>query len=65
MIDKAGHIVTNYHVIEGAKTVQVGFSNGDNMKARIVGSDPSTDIAVLQVHDALSRAHAPRLGQLG
>jgi S1-C subfamily serine protease len=58
VIDKAGHIVTNYHVVEGAKSVQVSFSNGDNVKARIVGSDPSTDIAVLQVH-AHSRALTP------
>jgi S1-C subfamily serine protease len=36
-------------VIEGAKTVNVSFSNGDNVKAHIVGSDPSTDVAVLQV----------------
>jgi S1-C subfamily serine protease len=56
--DKAGHIVTNYHVIEGAKSVNVSFSNGDNVKARIVGSDPSTDIAVLQV-SAHSRALTP------
>ena len=58
VIDKAGHIVTNYHVIEGAKTVNVSFSNGDNVKAHIVGSDPSTDIAVLQV-SAHSRALTP------
>jgi S1-C subfamily serine protease len=58
VVDKAGHIVTNYHVIEGAKSVQVSFSNGDNVKARIVGSDPSTDIAVLQV-EAHSRALTP------
>jgi S1-C subfamily serine protease len=58
VIDKAGHIVTNYHVIEGAKSVQVSFSNGDNVKARIVGSDPSTDIAVLQVQEH-SRALTP------
>jgi S1-C subfamily serine protease len=58
VIDKAGHIVTNYHVIEGAKSVEVSFSNGDNLKARIVGSDPSTDIAVLQVQ-AHSRALTP------
>jgi S1-C subfamily serine protease len=49
VLDKAGHIVTNYHVIEGAKSVQVSFSNGDNVKAHVIGSDPSTDIAVLQV----------------
>jgi S1-C subfamily serine protease len=58
VIDKAGHIVTNYHVTEKAKSVQVSFSNGDNVKAHIVGSDPSTDIAVLQVH-AHSRALTP------
>jgi S1-C subfamily serine protease len=33
VIDKAGHIVTNYHVIQGAKSVQVSFSNGDNLEA--------------------------------
>jgi S1-C subfamily serine protease len=58
VVDKAGHIVTNYHVIEGAESVQVSFSNGENVKARIVGSDPSTDIAVLQVQ-AHSRALTP------
>lgn len=49
VIDKAGHIITNYHVVQGARTVQVSFSNNDRLKARIVGSDPSTDVAVLQV----------------
>ncbi|HEX6489862.1 MAG TPA: trypsin-like peptidase domain-containing protein [Gaiellaceae bacterium] len=58
VVDKAGHIVTNYHVVAGAKTVEVSFSNNDNMKAKIVGSDPSTDISVLQV-DARSRALTP------
>jgi S1-C subfamily serine protease len=55
VIDKAGHIVTNYHVIEGAKEVQVNFSGDDRMDAKVVGSDPSTDIAVLQI-DAQARA---------
>jgi S1-C subfamily serine protease len=58
VIDKAGHIVTNYHVVAGARSVEVSFSNSDNMKARIVGSDPSTDLAVLQI-DARSRALKP------
>jgi S1-C subfamily serine protease len=58
VMDKAGHIVTNYHVVAGAQSVEVSFSNSDNMKARIVGSDPSTDLAVLQV-DARSRALTP------
>jgi putative serine protease PepD len=58
VMDKAGHIVTNYHVVAGARTVEVSFSNSDNMKAKIVGSDPSTDLAVLQI-DARSRALQP------
>src|ERR687886_65924 len=58
VFDKAGHIVTNYHVIAGAKSVEVSFSNHDSMKARIVGRDPGTDIAVLKVN-ARSRALAP------
>lgn len=58
VMDKGGHIVTNYHVIAHSESVEVSFSNSDNMKARIVGSDPSTDLAVLQV-DARSRALTP------
>src|SRR5437899_405110 len=54
----AGRFVINYHVIAGASAVEVSFSNSDNMKARVVGSDPSTDLAVLQI-DARSRALTP------
>jgi S1-C subfamily serine protease len=55
VIDKAGHIVTNYHVVRGATTIQVSFSNNERIKAKLVGVDPSTDIAVLKV-DVKSRA---------
>jgi S1-C subfamily serine protease len=58
VIDKAGHIVTNYHVIEGAKEVQVNFSGDDRMDAKVIGTDPSTDIAVLEI-DAQARALTP------
>ena len=58
VIDEAGHIVTNYHVVEGAKSVDVSFSNNESKKAKVVGVDPSTDIAVLQV-DAHARALTP------
>ena len=54
VIDKAGHIVTNYHVVEGADEVTVSFSNRDTVKAEIVGTDPSTDLAVLRVQTAAS-----------
>jgi S1-C subfamily serine protease len=58
VIDKAGHIVTNYHVIAGAKSVQVSFSNNESMKATIVGADPTTDLAVVRVN-AGARALTP------
>ena len=58
VIDKTGHIVTNYHVIEGADQIEVSFSNQDTLSASIVGSDPSTDIAVLRVQST-SRGLAP------
>jgi S1-C subfamily serine protease len=58
VIDKAGHIVTNYHVISGATRVQVSFSSQDKIDAKVVGADPSTDIAVLKI-DTHSRALTP------
>jgi S1-C subfamily serine protease len=58
VIDKAGYVVTNFHVIEEADKIEVSFSNNDSMKARIVGRDPSTDIALLKV-EANSRALRP------
>jgi len=54
VLDKAGHIVTNYHVIQGADQIRVSFSNRDTVEAQLVGSDPSTDLAVLQVDTAAS-----------
>jgi S1-C subfamily serine protease len=49
VIDKAGHVVTNYHVVQGASAIQVSFSNNERYKAKVIGVDPSTDSAVLQV----------------
>src|SRR5262249_34764251 len=58
VLDKEGHIVTNYPVVQGASKIQVGFSNNASYSAKLVGSDPSTDLAVLKV-DAPSRALTP------
>jgi S1-C subfamily serine protease len=58
VVDKDGYIVTNYHVIEGAREVEVNFSGDDRVPARIVGSDPSTDLAVLKIGEQ-SRALTP------
>jgi putative serine protease PepD len=49
LIDDDGHILTNAHVVEGAKNVEVQLGNGDPQSAEIVGTDPSTDVALLKV----------------
>ena len=51
VIDDEGHVVTNHHVIEGASTVSVVTADGDEHSATVVGSDSSTDIALLDVVD--------------
>jgi putative serine protease PepD len=47
--DSDGHIVTNEHVVDGAQSVSVQFWNGKSYKAQVVGTDASTDLAVLKV----------------
>jgi len=54
VMDKAGHIVTNFHVVEGAVEIRVSFSNRDTVEATLVGTDPSTDLAVLEVDTSAS-----------
>lgn len=50
IISKEGHVVTNYHVIEGANNVTIIYSDGGRVNPTIVGVDPVTDIAVLKVN---------------
>jgi S1-C subfamily serine protease len=59
VIDKDGHVVTNYHVVANAKKVQVSFSDNEQRDATIVGTDPSTDIAVLKIKGAWARSLTP------
>jgi len=49
VIDKEGHILTNYHVIADARQVEVTMHNRKKYKATIVGTDPSHDLAVIQI----------------
>ncbi len=51
VISTDGLIVTNNHVIEKAISIQVGFADGIESKASLVGTDPSSDIAILKVFD--------------
>ncbi|MCB0223400.1 MAG: trypsin-like peptidase domain-containing protein [Anaerolineae bacterium] len=47
--DDEGHIVTNYHVVDGATTIEVIFSDDTRVPAELVGSDPDGDVAVIKV----------------
>jgi serine protease Do len=47
--DDKGHIVTNNHVVEGADKIVVQFYDGEEMEAKIVGTDPKADVAVIKV----------------
>jgi serine protease Do/serine protease DegQ len=50
----AGHIVTNFHVIDGADEISVTLHDGRQLEATLVGSDPEADVAILKVeHDGL------------
>ena len=57
LYDSSGHVVTNYHVVQNAQSISVSLSNGDVYEASLVGSDPFTDLAVLQIEgDGLPKA---------
>jgi putative serine protease PepD len=60
--DSKGDIVTNAHVIDGASSIRVKFSDGSTYTATVVGSDISTDIAVLHVNAPASKLTPLELG---
>jgi len=47
--DMAGNIVTNFHVVDGAKTIEVDFTSGLRLDGKVVGTDPDSDLAVVNV----------------
>lgn len=49
VLDSSGHILTNYHVIEGAREVSVGLFDGSSYPASLVGADPISDVAILKI----------------
>ncbi len=56
----AGYIVTNHHVIEGADEIAVTLHDGQQLEAKVVGSDPEADVAILKVEqDKLKLTHIP------
>ncbi len=60
--DDRGHIVTNYHVVEGAKEIEVALANGSKVAGEVVGTDPSNDLAVISVDVAAEDLHPVTLG---
>lgn len=69
ILTEDGYIVTNNHVIKGAKTIVVTTSNNDEYEAELIGADPTTDIALLKIEgNALTKVDVAnsdkvRLGQ--
>jgi S1-C subfamily serine protease len=62
VLDKEGHIATNQHVVADASALTVTFADGTNAKAKVTGSDASTDLAVVEVDVAPERLHPLTLG---
>ena len=50
VIDTEGHILTNYHVVEGAQTIEVTLGDQSRFKARYIGADTRNDIALIQIN---------------
>ncbi|MGQ9598152.1 MAG: trypsin-like peptidase domain-containing protein [Anaerolineae bacterium] len=61
--DQEGHIITNYHVIEGAEELFVTLPNEATVEAKVVGADPSNDLAVLKVEADPTLLHPIPLGE--
>jgi putative serine protease PepD len=62
VVDKSGDIVTNQHVVSSGGSIQVAFADGRKAAARLVGQDPSSDIAVIRVSTSSSELHPLTLG---
>jgi S1-C subfamily serine protease len=52
IIDGQGHILTNYHVVEGAQEIRVTLHDGESFDAGLVGYDPPNDIAIIKINAA-------------
>ena len=69
ILTEDGYIVTNNHVIKGAKTIVVTTSNNDEYEAELIGADPTTDIALLKIEGieltkvSVANSDEVRLGQ--
>ncbi len=60
--DTEGHIITNYHVVEGAEDLEVDFQSGLKTRASIVGTDLDSDIAIIKVDVPSGELHPVPMG---
>ncbi|HMV05864.1 MAG TPA: trypsin-like peptidase domain-containing protein [Accumulibacter sp.] len=51
IVSASGYVLTNLHVVEAADQIEIALSDGRNLDARLVGSDPESDLAVLQISE--------------
>lgn len=61
LLSPDGEILTNHHVVEGADRLMVKLADGRNLRARVVGSDPDTDVALIKI-DGVTRLPVVELG---
>ncbi|MDQ3069267.1 MAG: trypsin-like peptidase domain-containing protein [Acidobacteriota bacterium] len=59
LIDEQGHILTNYHVVEGADRITITMADGRALRARVVGTDPAIDVALLVVDAVAAGGRVP------
>lgn len=70
IFSELGHIVTNYHVVQGAEDIRVSLKDGRDYPARFIGADPETDLAILKIpsgqfeHIALGQSDNLRVGDV-
>jgi len=62
VIDASGHILTNYHVVEGATKLTVSFGGEKTYPAKVVGGDPDTDLAVIKIEPGADKLTVVPMG---
>ncbi len=63
ILDQKGHILTNFHVVDGAQSIDVTLNNDTILAATVVGSDPRNDIAVLKIDAPAENLQPVELGE--
>ena len=59
IIDRAGHILTNFHVIDGADRISITLADGRTFRGEVVGVDPDIDVALLRIDGGTGLPEAP------